>query len=416
MKIAYVTGMYGRASDTFIRNEVVELRLRGHRVDTFSVRRPIEDGASAIVEAERATTCYIVEAPKGRLIAAFLRMLSTRPRRMARSFAMAMRSCPTGIGPRTMHSIYWLEAVYLAAQLIDRGIEILHNHIAENSATVAMLASEISGVPFSMTVHGPAIFWHPARWALREKIARAAFTACISDFCRSQCMVHSDPIDWKKLQVIRCGVGREFENTAIAPPTDARRVLFVGRLCQEKAVPVLMDAIARCARAQKPYRFALIGNGPLTGSVQAFVDEHRLHDVVELLGWQSTADVVAELRASRAFVLPSLAEGLPVAIMEALAIGRPVITTAIAGIPELVRPEHGWLVVPGSVESLVAAIDEVMEAPVERLAAMGRSGAAAVRAMHSLQHEVDKLEAGFAQVVARRAGARVDARFSPSLS
>ena len=409
MNIAYFTNQYARASDTFIRNEVLELRARGHEVRTFSVRRPVEGGvASAEVESERTSTCYILSVPRLRLAATILATVLRRPGRVAAALALAMRISPDGMRSRLMHVFYLLEAVYLAAALRRAKTQILHNHIAENSATVAMLASSISGIPFSMTVHGPGIFFHPEAWALREKIARAAFTACISDFCKSQCMLHSSRVDWPRLKVVRCGVGRQFEAVAPTPPTAERRLLFVGRLCDEKGLPLLIEAFARVVAAGRDCHLSIVGDGPLRTDVEAFVRDRRLEASIELLGWRGSEAVVEALRGARALVLPSFAEGLPVVIMEAMALGRPVIATTIAGIPELVRPgENGWLVPAGSVDALAAAIETVLATPPETLRAMGEAGALAVGQRHSIAIEVAKLESLLVGAVARSS---VDAR------
>ncbi len=393
MRIAYFTGTYASASDTFIRNEVVELRARGHTVETFSIRRPAGPGpASAEVAAEVAGTCYILSVPKFTLAKAIARLTLMRPARVVASLRTAMQVSPDGLRARSMHFFYFLEAVFLASRLLERKVQVLHNHIAENSATVAMLASGISGVPFSMTVHGPGIFFRPEKWALSEKIARAAFVACISDFCKSQCMIYSELDHWPKLKVIRCGVGREFEAITPSTPPATPRLLFVGRLCQEKGLPVLVEAIARHASEGGRCELVIIGDGPLMPYVRAFVDRHGLCESVKLLGWRGSREVAAQLASSSALILPSFAEGLPVAIMEALAAGRPVITTAVGAIPELVRPDSGWVVAPGSVDELVTAIAAVTTATVETLQLMGSRGAARVRERHGLTKEVDKLE------------------------
>ncbi len=405
MRIAYFTNQYARASDTFIRNEVHELRARGHVVETFAVRRPIEgQPPSAEVAAERDATCYILSVDRWRLMRTIVATALRRPGRAFAAFATAMRLSPDGIRSRVMHVFYFLEALFLAAELRRHDIQILHNHIAENSATVALLASAISGVPFSMTVHGPGIFAHPEQWALREKIARASFTACISDFCKSQCMLYSRRDDWPRLKVIRCGVGRAFEDVAATPPTSEPRLLFVGRLCDEKGLPLLLDAVARRVEAGRACRLSIIGDGPLRGDVESFIAERRLGASIELLGWRGSDDVVAALLASRALVLPSFAEGLPVVIMEAMALGRPVVSTAIAGIPELVEAGvNGWLIPPGSVDALTRAIGDVVEAPIEVLARMGEAGRRAVRERHAISTEVARLEEQLAAAVARAA-------------
>ncbi len=403
MRIAYFTNQYARASDTFIRNEVRELRARGHDVRTFAVRRPVEGGvASGEVEAERASTCYILSVDRFRLGWTIANTMLRRPGRVIAAFALAMRTCPDGIRSRMMHGFYFLEAVFLASELRRLDIEILHNHIAENSATVAMLASLIAGVPFSMTVHGPGIFFHPAAWALREKIARAAFTACISEFCKSQCMLHAERIDWPRLKVVHCGVGRQFEGVVASTPSAEPRLLFVGRLCDEKGLPLLIEAVARHVEGGGACRLSIIGDGPLKEPIESFIVERRLAGSIEMLGWRSSEEIVDALKATRALVLPSFAEGLPVVIMEAMALGRPVVGTAIAGIPELVRPGvNGWLVPAGSIDALSTAIAEVVATAPDVLRAMGEAGARAVRERHSITLEVDKLEEHLGAAVAR---------------
>ncbi|MCU0773169.1 MAG: glycosyltransferase [Ideonella sp.] len=404
MNIAYITSVYARASDTFIRSEVLELRARGHQVHTFSIRRQHEDQAvSAEVEAEQARTDYILSHGPLALLRAFAFEAIRQPRRMLATLSLAWRTRSPGAKAALYQLIYVVEAAYLAQRLRALRVDILHNHIAENSATVAMLASELSGIPYSMTVHGPGIFFHPLRWALPEKIARAAFTACITEFCRSQCMLFSDPRHWHKLHVVRCAVGRSFIDIDPQPVPNTARLLFVGRLCAEKGLPLLMDAMRRHVQGGGHASLALVGDGPLRGEVEAFVERHGLAAHVQMLGWRSSEQVREELEASRALVLPSFAEGLPVVIMEALALGRPVVATRIAGIPELVVDgDNGWLVSPGSIDELVAALDAVASLDTARLEAMGRRGVAAVRRLHDLRSEVSVLEAAFRAVVTRR--------------
>lgn len=403
MKIAYLTSVYARASDTFIRSEVIELRERGHEVHTFSIRRQAEDQAvSAEVASEQARTDYILCHGFAALLKAFVSETLRNPARMLATLALAWKTRSPGPKAAAYQLMYTIEAAYLSSRLRALQIELLHNHIAENSATVAMLASELSGIPFSMTVHGPGIFFHPLRWALPEKIARSAFTACITEFCRSQCMLFSDSSHWSKLHVVRCAVGRSFMSVEAAPIPEVPRLLFVGRLCAEKGLPLLIEAMRRYVHAGGSARLALVGDGPLRREVETFITNHALSGQVELLGWRSSEQVRDELNSSRALVLPSFAEGLPVVIMEALAMGRPVISTRIAGIPELVIDGgNGWLVSPGSVDELVSAIDAVARAQSQTLAEMGHRGATAVRRLHDLKREVSSLENAFRTAIRR---------------
>src|SRR5215212_9912682 len=133
-------------------------------------------------------------------------MLATHPIRFAKTVALAWRTAAPGCRGLLLQTAYIMEAAYLASRLLAKKTQILHNHIGENSATVAMLASEMSGLPFSLTIHGPYIFYAPHKWALGEKLSRAAFTACISHFCRGQCQIFAPPTAWPRLEVVRCSV------------------------------------------------------------------------------------------------------------------------------------------------------------------------------------------------------------------
>ncbi|UUX96836.1 glycosyltransferase family 4 protein [Aquabacterium sp. J223] len=403
MNIAYLTSVYARPSDTFVRSEVIELRRRGHAVHTFSIRREAQAASvSEELASEQARTDYILSHGPAPLLLAFLVLLLQRPRRMAATAALAWRTRSPGLKALLLQAVYLVEAAYLARRLQSLQVDVLHNHIAENSATVAMLASALSGVPFSMTVHGPGIFYRPLRWALPEKVQRAAFTACITEFCRSQCMVFTPTDAWDRLHVVRCAVGRSFMDVSPQPIPPAPRLVFVGRLCAEKGLPVLVEAVARLVERGVAIEVALIGDGPLRGHVERAVRERRLGAALQLLGWKGSDEVRAEIERSRALVLPSFAEGLPVVLMESLALGRPVVTTTIAGIPELVESgRNGWLVPPGAVEPLAEAMAAVAHADPQVLAEMGHDGARRVRRLHHLGTEVDKLEALLAAAAAR---------------
>ena len=214
------------------------------------------------------------------------------------------------------------------------GVTHLHNHIAKSSCTVAMLASALSGIPYSFTLHGPDIFFAPEHWRLDEKIARARFVACISDFCRSQAMLWSDPAQWGKLKIVHCGVdpGRYRDGER-----EGTRLIFIGRLAAVKGVPVLLEAFA-AARAVRPdLTLTLVGDGPERAALEAEAARLGIAGAVRFAGYRSQ-DAVADLLASHdALVLPSFAEGVPVVLMEALAANLPVIATAVGGVGELVK-------------------------------------------------------------------------------
>jgi glycosyltransferase involved in cell wall biosynthesis len=324
---------------------------------------------------------------------------------------LAARTGAPGLKGRLWPLAYLLEAAYLARRLRARGVEHLHNHIGEGSATVAMLASVLADIPFSLTIHGPGEFDRPALLALGEKIRRASFTAAVSEFTRSQLYRWTDRADWPKIHVVHCGLDGTFLDAgagADAVP-EARRLVCVGRLDEQKGPLLLIEAAAVLAAEGLAFELVLIGDGPLRRPIERRIEQLGLHDHVRLAGWQGTLEVRAAILQARALVLPSFAEGLPVVIMEALALRRPVISTYVAGIPELVAPGAcGWLVPAGSVAALAAAMRAALSAPVEDLRRMGRTGAALVAQRHDGAVEAAKLAALIAESRPSRVGSCLD--------
>jgi colanic acid/amylovoran biosynthesis glycosyltransferase len=248
----------------------------------------------------------------------------------------------------------------------------------------------LGGPPFSFTVHGPDEFLLPM--GLHEKILRSAFVVAISDFGRSQLFLRSRRTDWPKIQVVHCGLERSFYDAATAPIPIRPRFVCVGRLCEAKGQLLLIEAVARLASQGISVALVLAGDGPLREEIEQLIEHHGLGTRVRITGWISSSDVRHEILAARALVLPSFAEGLPVVIMEAMALRRPVLCTYIAGIPELVRPgENGWLFPAGSIDELAGAMQHCLSVPLEDLQKMGDSGHRRVIARHAIDTEARKL-------------------------
>lgn len=395
LRVAYLTGQYAWAGDTFIRREVHALRQRGVEVDTFSIRRPPAASVTsddALQEFQRTT--YILARNPVVFLLALLYWMLAAPVRLLRALRCALNVRSPGLKAWLWHLAYLAEAAWLARQLRARGITHLHNHIAEGSATVAMLAAELSGVPFSFTVHGPYELDKPQAIGLPLKIQRARFVVAITQFAQSQLFRWSAPADWAKIHVIRCGLDEDL--LALPPaaaPSGPPRVVCVGRLCPEKGQVLLVEAVARLAGEGIDLEVAFIGDGPSRGDLEQRIRTHHLEDKVHLLGWKPNAECLAAVRAARGLVLPSFAEGLPVVLMEALALGRPVIATRIAGIPELVQDNvNGWLVTPASIDELVAALKKMLAASPAQILAMGQAGGEVVRQRHAAAREAARLQ------------------------
>ena len=394
LTIGYLTSVYARAGDTFIRREVEQIRRLGYTVHTFSIRKPdTNELVSDEIRREAAATEYLLEAGFVALALAGLRRAFTAPRKLLASIGLAIRCVPPGTEKRWVRRFaYLVEAAYLAERLEAKQIRHLHNHIGENSAVVAMLAALLRGIPYSLTIHGPGEFDRPTMLALDEKIHRAAFVAAISEFTRSQLFRWSAVDDWPKIEVIHCGLDEPFWAPLPTPPPSEPRLVCVGRLTEQKGQMLLVEAAALLRDRGVDFELVIVGDGPLRGPIERLIERLDLNRQIRMTGYLSNHEVRQELAAARAMVLPSFAEGLPVVIMEALALGRPVISTYIAGIPELVEPgRSGWLVPAGAIEPLVKAMAEALTADPAELEKMGRRGAARAAQNHDALTEARKL-------------------------
>lgn len=393
-RVAYLTGEYPRATDTFIQREVAALRTLGVEILTCSVRRTAPGQLVGPEQrAEDRATFHVIEAGRSplRLLGAHAAAFAAAPRRYLSTLGLALRSAAPGLRGFALQLAYFAEAAVLAGHLRRERVRHLHNHFGDSSCTVAMLAAGLAGLPFSVTIHGPAEFFALEKWRLDIKIARAAFVACISHFCRSQLMLISPPEQWDKLHVVRCGVLPERYGRDPAAGPGNGRIVFVGRLAAAKGVPVLLDAF-RTVRASHPEAtLTLVGDGPERPAIEARIAALGLSEAVEITGFLSQAEVAGRLARSDVFVLPSFAEGLPVVLMEAMASGLPVVATRIAGVAELVEDGiSGLLVPPGDADSLAAGLSALLCDPGRR-AAMGRHGRGRVEAAFDVRAEAARL-------------------------
>ncbi len=376
------TNAYPAISHTFIRNEILALERQGIRVSRITIRASFHGGidASDADEAER-TTALLGRGLAG-LAMATLRRLVTSPRRFLQAFGLTLRE-PQRAAGALRNLAYFIEACRLAEILQGMRVDHVHAHFGTNPAAIARLASRLTGVGYSITVHGPDEFDAPRQLHLRQKIADARFVVAISDFGRSQLMRWSSPVDWPKIAVVRCGVADRFRQPADDKGLRSRTFVCVARLSAQKGLSVLVEAASILAREQR-FVVRVIGDGELRADLERQIAGSGADGFVELVGWRDAEGVRAALLEARALVLPSFAEGLPIVLMEALALGRPVVSTTIAGIPELVDDRNGWTVRPGSAEALAAAMRAALNASPDDLRAMSAIGQERVRRYHDL--------------------------------
>jgi glycosyltransferase involved in cell wall biosynthesis len=394
VKIAYLINQYPQASQSFIRREILALeKLAGVTIERFTVRRwdqKLVDPGD-IAEQERARVVLDV-GPVG-LLLAVLKTLLTRPLRLLTTLRISLRCARRGDRGLSYHLIYLAEACVVRTWFAKAAIQHVHAHFGTNSTTVAMLVRALGGPTYSFTCHGPEEFDKPEFLKLAEKIERAAFVVAVSEFGRSQLLRWCRLEHWSKIHVVHCGVDEAFLKTgASAIDAHSQKLVCIGRLAAQKGQLVLVQAAAELAREGRDFEIVLVGDGPMRGQIEGLIERHSLQSKVRIAGWMSNEQVREELLSSRAMVLPSFAEGLPVVCMEALALRRPVISTFVAGIPELVEPGVcGWLVPAGSVGPLVKAMREALAATPQQLRAMGEAGAAKVAAQHDADNEAARL-------------------------
>ena len=349
-RIAYLVSEYAAPSHTFVRREIAALRRRGLTILPFTVRR----GSTAADEDAPA----VLGAPRYRLVARAVCTMLGAPRRSARTWRLAQRHCAPGLRGRLWAQFHFLEALVLAAMLRAAGAERLHSHFANSGATVGMLATQFLDIPWSLTLHGISETDPPAGALLAGKIERAEFVACASWFMRAQGMRVVPPAQWGKFHIVRCGIEPvHVRRTEPAHGPARTRFITVGRISAEKGYPGLLYALRETIADGIDAELVIVGDGPLRGELEHSVARSDLGDRVLLRGALSEHETLREIAAADVFVLPSLMEGLPVVLMEAMAHGVPVIAPHLAGIPELVSDsENGLLFRPADWDMLVACM------------------------------------------------------------
>jgi colanic acid/amylovoran biosynthesis glycosyltransferase len=401
MRVAYLVNRYPAASHSFIRREIHAVEASGTQVVRFSIRAVEESELpDPRDQAERAQTVVLLRIGVVRLLVEAAKVLAARPLRGFRALKIALAGCDWRLSNVIRRAAYLIEGAALAWRLEQQSIDHLHAHFGTNPAMVARLASALSGIPYSFTVHGPDEFDAPVQLDLKGKIADCAFCVAISSYGRSQLMRWSAFHDWSKIKVVRCGVDESFLRRSPALSiTHVPQLCTIARLSAQKGIPLLIEAAACLKQEGKTFVLTIVGDGEMRKEVGGLIKSHCLHDCVKFAGLASSDEVIEHLLDSRAMVLPSFAEGLPVVIMEALALSRPVVVSTIAGTPELVDEECGWLVPAGSVEKLVEAMRAVLDSSSKDLEAMGRIGRARVAAMHDAATNGRQLNALFREAV-----------------
>jgi colanic acid/amylovoran biosynthesis glycosyltransferase len=403
MRLAYIVSRYPFVSHVFILREVLALRRAGAEVDTYTVRRPeLEDLRTPEDREAYETTAAIVPASPVALAFAHVLALVTRPRRYLATLALAWRLRPPGARGALWQLFYFGEAALMWHKCRRRGTRHIHAHHANVASDVALLAASIGGKgwSWSFTMHGPTEFFAVEHHRLPQKTELARFVVCISHYARSQLMGLVGTEHWEKLRVVRCGV-----DLARFPLVDRRgrepamRILNVGRTVPEKGQGLLIEAVAELAARGVGARLTIVGGGPQLDDLRALAERLGVADSVDFTGPVGQGEILSHYERADVFAMPSFAEGIPVVLMEAMATGLPVVSTHIAGIPELVaNGQSGFLVPPGRTDVLRDALERVLTASPEERAAMGQAGRAKVEAEFAIDLVAQRLLGVFGEM------------------
>jgi len=405
VRIAYFCSAYPAVSHTFILREVEALRRLGLQISTFSIRRTSEDQLLAETDRAAAETTTTILPFRRRQLGAHARLLLRAPRAYLASLRGALRLAPPGVRGRLWQLFYFAEAVVLWGACRKQGIRHIHVHLANAAADIALLASRIGSAveparpwSWSFTMHGPTEFHDLRHFRLAEKVESASFVVCISDFARSQLMSVTDPGRWDRLHVVHVGIPVD-QFTRARDRNGAGRspvILYIGRLVPEKGQTVLLEAVARLTERRIEVELQLAGDGVLRPELERTAARLGIADRVSFLGAVGQEELRELYEGASIFCLPSFAEGVPVVLMEAMAMGLPVVTTRIAGIPELVEHQRsGILVAPGRADELTDSLAGLLEEPGLRQS-LGANGRRMVAAEFDSEGSASQLRTLFA--------------------
>jgi colanic acid/amylovoran biosynthesis glycosyltransferase len=380
-RIAYIVSRFPHLPETFILREMIQLEGLGWDVELYPLilqrQELIHEEARPWLKRAHTVPWFslsLLQANAG----CFLR----QPRQYV---SLLMRVIRENLGsPKFLARALLLfpRAIWMADDFKKRRIDHIHAHYATHPALVAWLINQLTGIPYSVTVHAHDIFVD--KTMLATKLHDSLFISSISEFNRNYLVDLLGPWVLDKTRIVRMGIDPSYYQNGKATQSGSSRsleIVSVGSLQPYKGHIHLVEACALLKQRGIPFHCRIAGGGDLYELLERTIRENQLEGWVELLGSRTQAEVSSLLQTANCYVQPSVItstgkmEGIPVALMEAMVSGVPVVATSISGVPELVRPgETGWLVPPEDVIALADTLTEIHANPAEadRRAELGR--------------------------------------------
>lgn len=369
--IAYVMSRFPKISETFILSEMIAVENSGLSVELYPLIR--ERGPTvhpqAIPWVERA---HFVPLVSWRVLLSHLWFIRHRPRAYLGTLAGALRSARPSRRFLVRTAALIPRVVHIARTMESEGVTHVHCHFATHPATAGLIIKGLVGIPFSFTAHGSDL--HVDRTMLPLKVAEAEFVVAVSQDNRDLIIHDCGPGIADKVRVVHCGVDTDLFSPPDPEPSNGDghtlEVLCVGTLHEVKGQGVLLEALARLNGEGIAFHCTFIGDGPDLGALRNRARELGISASVEFIGRAVSGEVARRVRECDVLVAPSVPttsgrrEGIPVVLMEAMAAGRPVVTSRLSGIPELVEDEvNGILTEPGDVKAVARALVRLHRQP-----------------------------------------------------
>lgn len=390
--VIYVIGTYPLLTTTFIDREIRELRSRGVNVEVLSIKRT-DRPLSASQIAETADVTYVLPASALPVAYANIRYLVSRPARYVRTLWRLVRGEHSSLRLRGKTLLHFVMGAYVTSLVERRHPARVHAHFLDRATTVAIVISGLLDIPYSATAHANDIYVDPV--LLPEKVAWSDFVAT----CTGYNVEHLDSIaDGSKIRLIHHGL--DLDSYEGRREADAQRptILAVGQLKEKKGFRYLIEACRILESSGQDFACEIVGEGPFRSRLEEQIRDLGLGERIELLGALDHRDVIDHMQRASVFALPSIVtpdgdrDGIPNVILEAMAVGLPVVSTRVSAIPEVVREgETGILVDPGDPEALAVALAGLLE-DGDKARQLGNGGRLLVERSFDIRRNVDELQ------------------------
>lgn len=396
--VAYVMTHYPRVALTFIAGEIDEIERQGGTVLPIVMNEPAAVDLVAPGADTRVRRSFYLKSSPVRLAAATAGAFVKHPRAMSKLAALALASAQWDVSIMVRRLVHLCYGAAAAQHCGRNATSHLHAHFGQAPASIAWFACEIMNfggarrASWSFTIHGFQDFVDEKVSRLDLKALSASFVVCVSDFTRSQLRRVADPHSWSRFSVIRCGIDLDALPLRAAHPLRAVPLLLaVGRLSPEKGHLTLLNSMRILRDSGTVVRLEVVGAGPFEEAIRRHAGELGLEDRVTFTGELLPEAVLDRLVEADIFCMASYSEGLPVSIMEAMAVGVPVVSTHVSGIPELAIDGVTALTVPAGNDDALAAAVERMIADASLRDTLVENARRRVERMHSVKSSAEQL-------------------------